>query len=82
MFLYPFLRPANRTRALCVLLLVTLVTAMLFLGSRPGIEDVIPNPPWDKLAHMVAFGGFAALAWVAMGGPPRLGRSWSVGPSR
>ena len=70
-FLDPLLRPSERTRWLCLLLLLTLVTTMLFLGSRPGIEAAIPVPPWDKLAHLVAFGGFAALAWVVL-----KGRSW------
>ena len=73
MFLDPLLQPPDRMRVLCLLLLVTLATAMLYFGSQPGIEGMIPNPPWDKLAHMVAFGGFAALAWVAMGGRSQLG---------
>src|SRR5690606_22046749 len=51
-----------------LLLLVTLVTVLLFIGSRPGVEAIIPNTPWDKLAHLVAYGGFAALAWVFLGG--------------
>lgn len=69
----PILRPAERMRWLCLLLLVTLVTVMLFIGSRPGVEVIIPNPPWDKLAHLVAYGGFAALAWVFLGGASTFG---------
>jgi VanZ family protein len=64
----PLLRPAERTRWVCLLLLVTLVATMLFLGSRPGIEVVIPQPPWDKVAHLFTFGGYAALAWVSLKG--------------
>lgn len=66
-FLDPLLQPADRIRMLCLLMLMTLVTAMLYGGAQSGIEAMIPTPPWDKLAHMVAFGGFAALAWVVMG---------------
>ena len=72
-FLDPVLRPVSRTRWLCLLLLVTLVAALLYLGSRPGIEVVIPSPPWDKLAHLVVFGGFAALGWVVLGARSYLG---------
>jgi hypothetical protein len=64
----PLLRPADRTRWLCLLLLAMLVTTMLYLGSRPGIGVFIPQPPWDKLAHLVTFGGYAALAWVGLKG--------------
>ncbi len=72
-FLAPFLRPAERTRWLSLLLLVTLVTVMLFIGSRPGVEVIIPNPPWDKLAHLIAYGGFATLAWIFLGGVSTFG---------
>ena len=67
LFLDPLLQPTERARILCLLLLVTLVTAMLYAGSQPVFQIVIPNPPWDKLAHATAFGGFAALAWVVLG---------------
>jgi VanZ family protein len=70
-YLDPLLRPSERTRWLCLLLLLTLATTMLLLGSRPGIEAAIPSPPWDKLAHLVAYGGFAALSWVVL-----KGRTW------
>ena len=70
-FLSPLLQPVPRTRGLFLLLLVTLVTAMLYFGSQPQIQTVIPSPPWDKVAHMTVFGGFTAIAWVALGG-----RSW------
>jgi VanZ family protein len=72
-FLEPLLRPADRMRWLCLLLLVTLVTAMLIIGSRPGVEVVIPNPPWDKVAHLIAYGGFATLSWVCFRGASTLG---------
>ena len=67
-FLDPLLRPAERMRWLCLLLLVTLVSVMLFIGSRPGVEVIIPNPPWDKVAHLIAYGGFATLTWVFLRG--------------
>lgn len=67
-FLAPLLQPSDRIRWFCLLLLVTLVTALLYFGSRPGMAVVFPYLLWDKLAHGVAFGGFAALGWIAMGG--------------
>jgi VanZ family protein len=33
---------------------------------------VIPNPPWDKLAHLIVFGGYAGLAWVVLKGASQL----------
>ena len=73
MFLDRFLQPSERMRWFCLMLLVSLVTAMLLIGSRPGAEVIIPNPPWDKLAHLVAYGGFATLAWVFLGGGSTFG---------
>jgi VanZ family protein len=34
---------------------------------------MIPSPPWDKLAHLAAFGGFAALSWVVFKGTSQAG---------
>src|SRR5690606_11892121 len=78
-FLDPLLRPTDRMRWLCLLLLVTLVSAMLFMGSRPGVEVIIPNPPWDKVAHLMAYGGFATLTWVFLRGTSFLGPLAVVG---
>ncbi len=64
----PFLKPSERIRWYSLMLLLTLVTVMLFIGSRPGVEVIVPNPPWDKLAHLVAYGGFGTLAWIFLGG--------------
>jgi len=66
--LSPLLHPTDRLRWQCLLLLGTLVTAMLYLGTRPGISVIFPFLPWDKLLHATAYGGYAALAWVAMAG--------------
>ena len=71
--LAPFLKPTERIRLYSLLLLLSLVTMMLFIGSRPGVEVIVPNPPWDKLAHLIAYGGFATLAWIFLGGRSTLG---------
>ncbi len=63
----PLIEPSNRLRTLCLLLLVTLVTLLLYGGHQPGIQSVLVPEPWDKAAHAIAYGGFAALAWVAAG---------------
>ena len=65
--LRPMLAPAPRDRVGACLLLATLVTLLLALGSTPLLVDAAPNPPWDKLAHAAVFGGFGGLAWVATG---------------
>lgn len=66
--LSPLLHPTDRLRWQCLLLLATLVTAMLYLGTRPGISEIFPFLPWDKLLHATAYGAYAALGWVAMAG--------------
>lgn len=50
-----------------MLLLATLVTLLLFAGRQPQLQSVLLPPPWDKAAHMLVYGGFAGLAWVAAG---------------
>lgn len=57
-------QPNAQMRRLCLLLTVSLTVALLFLGSRPGAGNFIPPVPWDKLAHLVVYGGFGALAWI------------------
>jgi VanZ family protein len=67
-------RPTRRLRTRCWLLLALLVVTLLNLGSSPGVYSVVsPYLPWDKLAHATAYGGFAALGWVAMGGRSDVG---------
>lgn len=75
----PLLHPTNRVRLHCLLLLVALVSALLYLGSRPYISVVFPYLPWDKLMHATAYGAFAALGWVAMGGRFQIGPVLLVG---
>ncbi len=48
-----------------------LVAANLFWhGAQPYAVGAVP-PPWDKLAHVVLYAGFAAAAWVMLGGGRR-----------
>ena len=72
LFFDPLIEPPDSLRRLCLLLLVTLVTVMLYSGHQPGIQAVLLHPPWDKVAHMVVYGCFAGLAWVASGARQRL----------
>jgi VanZ family protein len=41
------------------------VVGLLLGGAQPEAAGMIP-PPWDKLAHVVAFGGFAVLVDLAL----------------
>jgi VanZ family protein len=68
----PLIEPSDRLRTLCLLLLATLVAVLLIGGHQPEVQSVLLPPPWDKAAHMVIYGGFAALAWVAAGARRRL----------
>ena len=63
----PFIEPSDRLRTLCLLLLASLVTLLLVGGHQPQSQSVLLSPPFDKVAHAVVYGGFAALAWVAAG---------------
>jgi VanZ family protein len=40
---------------------------LLWHGAQPYAVGAVPAP-WDKLAHLVLFGGFSAAAWVMLGG--------------
>lgn len=56
--------PSPRLRA--ALAVLATCGAMLFfgLGTRPDASVLVPPAPYDKLAHMVVFGGFAGIAWL------------------
>jgi len=70
--IYPLLRPTRAVRWFALVTLVLLVTLMLLLGSQPEIEKAIPNPPWDKLAHLIVFGGYGTLAWITVKGASQI----------
>ena len=59
-------RPTPFVRVLTAVLAVGLAVNLFFHGAQPYAVGLF-TPPWDKLAHMTLFGGFAALLWVALG---------------
>lgn len=69
---WPFLarvafQPTRRERWLaCVALLLVLVN-LFYQGAQPYAVGLF-QPPWDKLAHLVVYSGFAVLSWVLLGG--------------
>jgi VanZ family protein len=46
---------------------VITVAALFYLGEQPFAVDLFPEP-WDKLAHLLCFGGIAALLFYCDGG--------------
>lgn len=44
-----------------------IVVLLFYLGSKPIAVGLFPEP-WDKLAHLVVFGGITALLWFATAG--------------
>lgn len=63
--------PPAWLRAGAATLLVALAANLFYHGAQPYAVGLI-QPPWDKLAHAVLFGGVAGLAWVALGGRGRI----------
>jgi VanZ family protein len=67
----PLLRPVlfpPRWMRLLALLAFTFVAANLFWhGAQPYAVGAV-SEPWDKLAHLVLYGGFGGAAWVMLGG--------------
>ncbi len=70
--LLPILHPGALERRVALLALLVLVAALLAAGGQPWAPKLVPAPPTDKLLHMVAFGGFTALSWIALGGTTAL----------
>jgi VanZ like family len=60
-------RPLGVHRFFAWLMLLGLMSTLLYLGSRPGAGGIFP-PPWDKLVHLLFFGGIAVLAYIGLGG--------------
>jgi VanZ family protein len=57
-----------RWMRLLALLAFTFVAANLFWhGAQPYAVGLV-QPPWDKVAHFVLYGGFGGTAWVLFGG--------------
>lgn len=56
--------PSPRLRAALVVLAACGAMLFFVLGTRPEASALMPPAPYDKLAHMMVFGGFAGIAWL------------------
>lgn len=56
--------PSPRLRAALVVLAACSAMVFFVLGTRPDASALVPPAPYDKLAHMMVFGGFAGIAWL------------------
>lgn len=56
------------TRAVAGFLAGSFVAGLFLGGSQPEAVGLFP-PPWDKLVHMIAFGGFTVLVELAFWPP-------------
>lgn len=54
-------------RSLFLLAAAAIVIAIFVLGEKPYAGSLFPAP-WDKLAHVTAYGTIALLVWCGSGG--------------
>lgn len=54
-------------RALCLALAALIVFNLFFLAAKPFAAGLFPAP-WDKLAHLAAYGTLTVLLWLGAGG--------------
>jgi VanZ family protein len=66
--------PTGRERVLAAVLLAVAVFNLFYHGAQSYAPAMIPSPPWDKLAHLVFFGGVSTLVWVVVAGR----HAWTV----
>jgi len=59
--------PPRWLRLVAMLVFVVVAANLFWHGAQPYSVGLVP-PPWDKLAHVIAFGGFGGTAWVILGG--------------
>ena len=62
--------PARWMRLLALLAAVSGVAMLFYLGSKPFAGGLFAHP-FDKLVHLVAFGGLAGVLWIMLGGRGR-----------
>jgi VanZ family protein len=68
--LRPVLFPPRWMRLLALLAFVVVAANLFWHGAQPYAVGAIPAP-WDKLAHLLLYGGFSGAAWVTLGGGRR-----------
>ena len=54
-------------RAVCLALAALIVFNLFYLAAKPFAAGLFPAP-WDKVAHLLVYGGLTALVWVVTGG--------------
>ncbi|MCA3179534.1 MAG: VanZ family protein [Burkholderiaceae bacterium] len=59
--------PPRWLRAFALLAFLAVAANLFWHGAQPYAVGAVPAP-WDKLAHLLLYGGFSAAAWVALGG--------------
>lgn len=60
-------RPSVRLRGFCLLITLLAITQLFYLGSQPFAAGLF-NEPWDKLAHLVAYGSITLMLWIVSAG--------------
>jgi VanZ family protein len=63
--------PPRWLRLVAVFAFVVVAANLFWHGAQPYSVGLVPAP-WDKLAHVIAFGGFGGTAWVMLGGTRRV----------
>ncbi len=59
--------PPRWARLLALCSFATITCLLFWQGAQPHAVGLL-DPPWDKVAHLLAFGTFGGLAWVMLGG--------------
>ena len=59
----PFVAPTPRHRLAAAMLVAIGVFCLFWFGAMPGAGELFPDGR-DRYAHLVAFGGLAAVLWV------------------
>jgi VanZ family protein len=54
-------------RGVSLALAALIVFNLFYLGAKPFAAGLFPAP-WDKAAHLAAYGGLTALLWLGTGG--------------
>jgi VanZ family protein len=59
--------PPRWMRLLALFAFVFVAANLFWHGAQPYAVGVVA-PPWDKVAHLILYGGFGGAAWVMLGG--------------
>lgn len=59
----PLIKP-NVLRNCALISLIIFVACLFIGGEQPGAGSIFP-PPWDKLAHIIAYGSIGVLLGLA-----------------